>query len=81
MWSTFGELLRQGRRRAGLTQEELAERAGVSARTIRSLESGRHRDPRLSTARELAAALCRTADERDELMSVLATGGLSGARS
>jgi transcriptional regulator with XRE-family HTH domain len=37
---SFGELLRDHRRAAGLTQEELAERAGLSARSISELERG-----------------------------------------
>lgn len=37
----FGELLRAHRRRAGLTQQALAQLATVSSRTIRDLELGR----------------------------------------
>ena len=36
----FGELLRQHRLAAGLTQEELAERARISVRAISDLERG-----------------------------------------
>jgi transcriptional regulator with XRE-family HTH domain len=40
----FGALLRRYREEAGLTQEALAERAGLSARGISDLERGiRHR--------------------------------------
>ncbi len=52
----FGELLRRARLDAGLTQEELAERAGVSARGLAYLERGVHR-PHPETVRRLAAAL------------------------
>lgn len=38
--ATFGNLLRRARRSAGLTQEALAERAGLSARAISDLERG-----------------------------------------
>ncbi len=38
--ATFGELLRRSRVATGLTQEELAERAGLSARGISDLERG-----------------------------------------
>ncbi|MGW7825187.1 helix-turn-helix domain-containing protein [Streptomyces puniciscabiei] len=37
----FGALLRARRSGAGLTQEELAERSGLSVRVIRDLERGR----------------------------------------
>jgi predicted ATPase/DNA-binding CsgD family transcriptional regulator/transcriptional regulator with XRE-family HTH domain len=54
---TFGDLLRHARRNAGLTQETLAERAGVSTRSISSLERGINRSPRLDTFDLLAKAL------------------------
>jgi transcriptional regulator with XRE-family HTH domain len=44
------------RERLFVTQEELAERTGVSRATISRIESGQQR-PRISTIRKLAAAL------------------------
>ena len=41
----FGDLLRQHRSAAGLTQEELAERAGLSPDAISLLERGERRRP------------------------------------
>ncbi|MFI5802095.1 helix-turn-helix domain-containing protein [Streptomyces sp. NPDC051561] len=38
---TFGEVLKAFRRRAGLTQEEFAERSGYSVQTIAKIEQGR----------------------------------------
>ena len=38
----FGELLRRYRVAAGLTQEALAERAGISTRGVSDLERRRH---------------------------------------
>ena len=61
---TFGAILRGYRWQAQLTQEELAERAGVSVRTIRNLESDRLRSPRLSSVRALAEGLGLEAEER-----------------
>jgi len=53
----FGEVLRDYRRAADLTQEALAERAGLSARAIADLERGINRTPRKDTLRLLAQAL------------------------
>jgi transcriptional regulator with XRE-family HTH domain/predicted ATPase len=53
----FGELLRHYRLTAGLTQEALAERAGVSARAISDLERDGRRAPRADTVALLVAAL------------------------
>ncbi len=52
-----GEWLRQQRVAAGLTQEDLAERSGVSVRAIADLERGRTRKPYPSSVRALVAAL------------------------
>ena len=45
------------RRRRGLTQAELAERAGIGVRTLRDIESGRVAAPHPRTLRRLALAL------------------------
>src|ERR1700761_9525149 len=52
-----GEWLRQQRVASGLTQEDLAERSGVSVRAIADLERGRNGKPYPSSVRALAAAL------------------------
>jgi DNA-binding SARP family transcriptional activator/DNA-binding XRE family transcriptional regulator len=49
--------LRRLRLRAGYTQRELANRAGVSVRTIRDLECGLVRRPHVEPVRRLVAAL------------------------
>jgi predicted ATPase/DNA-binding XRE family transcriptional regulator len=53
---SFAVLLQQHRAAAGLSQEELAERAGLSRRGISDLERGARR-PYPGTARRLAVAL------------------------
>ncbi len=53
----FAGLLRQLRAEAGLTQEELAEAAALSPRSISSLERGINRTARKDTAQLLADAL------------------------
>ncbi len=52
----FGENVRRERINAGLTQEQLARRAGVHPSEVSRLER-EARDPRLSTIVRLAAAL------------------------
>lgn len=54
---TIGERLKVARRRAGLSQEVLAERAGVNVDTIRKLEQGQRQSARISTVNALAHAL------------------------
>ncbi len=54
---SFAEALRSLRSAAGLTQEDLAVRSGVSARQIRRLEAGIHPAPRRSTVRLLGLSL------------------------
>ncbi|MFE0524954.1 helix-turn-helix domain-containing protein [Streptomyces sp. NPDC058954] len=64
----LGLLLRNHRRRAGLTQRHLADLATVSVRAIRNLEQGKVRWPRLHTVRLLADALRLGAREREALL-------------
>jgi transcriptional regulator with XRE-family HTH domain len=61
---SFGELLRQLRDEAGLTQEQLAEAATLSPRSISDLERGINRTSRNETARLLAGALGLTGSKR-----------------
>jgi predicted ATPase/DNA-binding XRE family transcriptional regulator len=65
--TTFGTLLHSYREVAGLTQEALAERAGLSARAISDLERGINRAPRAATLGLLARALQLSAPERARL--------------
>jgi len=61
---SFGRLLRQLRTGAGLTQEQLAELAQVSARSVSDLERGINQAPRRETARLIADALDLTGESR-----------------
>lgn len=54
--AAFAAVLRERRERAGLTQEDLAERADVSARFVSFLENGR-RQPTLSALAALSAGV------------------------
>jgi transcriptional regulator with XRE-family HTH domain len=61
--STFGTMLRRYRLDAGLTQEELAGRAGLSLRGVSDLERGTRQIPRLETVRMLAKGLGLSPDD------------------
>lgn len=65
----FAALLRQNRTTRQLTQEMLAERSGVSCRTIVALECDRGRGPRPVTAELLATALGLEGHERDAFVA------------
>ncbi|MBV9328954.1 MAG: helix-turn-helix domain-containing protein [Chloroflexi bacterium] len=69
--SDLGRLLRRLRTRAFLTQEVLAERAGVSVATIKALEEGRRRRPYPDTVLALANALGLSDAERASLLAVM----------
>jgi DNA-binding XRE family transcriptional regulator len=60
----FADLLRRHRHAGRLTQETLADLAGVSARAVRAMERGR--TPRPSSVDLLATALGLTGTDRDE---------------
>src|SRR5690348_9060570 len=65
--AAFGEMLQHYRLAAGLTQEELAEQARLSARAISDLERGAKTRPHLATIRQLAEALQLSEEERAQL--------------
>lgn len=59
--------LRTLRLNAGMTQEELARAAGLSAASIKRLEAGKGKRPYPGTRRRLATALGVTIADIDEL--------------
>lgn len=63
----FGTLLRRYRANAGLTQEELAERAGLSVRGISDLERGTNQAPYRATVQRLIEALGLSNEEAKTL--------------
>src|SRR5215204_7827190 len=67
--ASFAALLRRHRVATGLSQEALAERAGLSVRAISDLERGAHRAPRLETVRMLADALALSNSDRTALLA------------
>lgn len=63
-------LLRQLRTDAGMTQEELADRSGLSTRTVSDLERAVNLTARRDTAALLADALGLTGSDREHFMTV-----------
>ena len=61
----FGELVRNQRIAAGLTQEELAERSGLGVRTISDIERGRIGRPHRRSVELLCDALGLAAPGRE----------------
>jgi predicted ATPase/transcriptional regulator with XRE-family HTH domain len=67
--TAFAALLRRHRLVAGLTQEALAERAGLSSKAVSDLERDPDRTPRLETVTLLANALGLDPQRRGELLA------------
>jgi len=63
--ANFGRLLRSLRFAAGLTQEELARKAGVSVRAISDMETGRTCQPHISSVRLLADGIGLSGIDRE----------------
>ena len=66
---SFAALLKRQRLAAGLTQEALAARAGLSAKAVSDLERDPARSPRLATVTLLADALGASPEGRAELLA------------
>lgn len=67
--SSFGTLLKHYRLAAGLSQEALAARASLSARTISDLERGVHTTPHTDTLKLLTSVLSLTDQQRTLLLA------------
>ena len=67
--SSFGALLKHYRLATGLSQEALAARASLSARTISDLERGIHATPHTDTLELLTGALSLTDQQRALLLA------------
>jgi tetratricopeptide (TPR) repeat protein/transcriptional regulator with XRE-family HTH domain len=69
MASSFAALLGRFRVAAGLTQQALAERAGLSAGAVSSLERGARKYPQRHTVEALADALDLTGEQREQFIA------------
>ena len=72
----FGARLRKLREAAGLTQEELADKAGLRAKGISDLERGVRKHPYPHTVRSLADALKLSEEERAALLAAVPKRGV-----
>ncbi len=81
--ASFAALLRRHRVAAGLSQEALAERAGLSARAVSDLERGARRAPYRETVRLLADALRLSDDDHRALEATVdrGRGAIAGVSS
>ena len=79
--TTFGEKLRELRRTASLSQEELAERAGLTAAAVGALERGERRHPYPHTVAALATALGLSDPDRRALAGLVPVRPRAGAVS
>ena len=73
--ASFAAVLRARRMRAGLTQRELAWRAGVGVRTLRELERARVGRPQLGTVELLADALGLVGQVRASFIAMVRPAG------
>jgi predicted ATPase/DNA-binding XRE family transcriptional regulator len=79
--ASFGSLLRRHRAARGMSQEGLADRAGLSREAVSALERGIRRAPHRETIALLAKTLDLSAAERDQLQGAAAEAGERGPRS
>ena len=77
--SSFGARLRSLRQAVGMTQEELANRAGLSPNAVSALERGQRRRPYPHTVRALAEALGDEDKRAALLAAVSARGGAASS--
>ncbi|GAA2793041.1 ATP-binding protein [Crossiella cryophila] len=72
--TAFGDFLRFYRLRLSMTQEELAERTGVSVRAISDMERGRALSPQRRTVELLVTGLELTPEEAGEFIGLARAG-------
>jgi tetratricopeptide (TPR) repeat protein/DNA-binding XRE family transcriptional regulator len=77
----FGARLGSSRRVAGLSQEQLAERSGLSSRALRNLERGQTKWPHPDSVRRLADALDLHGQPRAEFIAAAGRRLAQGAPS
>ncbi len=76
---SFGARLRRLRKEAGLSQQELALRAGLSLNAVNALERGARKHPYPHTVRSLADALGLSEEKRSSLLAAVPGRGKPAA--
>lgn len=82
---SFGTRLKDARKRAGLQQKELAERSGVSLRTIQNWEGDKRRPSHFEAVADVARVLCVSStellsEEDARVIDAAERGGAKGKR-
>jgi predicted ATPase/DNA-binding XRE family transcriptional regulator len=77
---SFGTRLRGLRKEAGLTQQELAQRAGLSLNAVNALERGVRKHPYPHTVKTLADALDLSEEDRASLLAAVPGRGKPAAK-
>ncbi|MEU3643959.1 helix-turn-helix domain-containing protein [Lentzea sp. NPDC034063] len=77
--TAFGDFLRFYRSRVPLTQEELAERTGLSTRAISDMERGRTLSPQFRTVQLLVGGLGLGGEEAAEFAALARASRVAGA--
>lgn len=78
--STLSVRIRQARHLAGLTQQALADRAGISVRSLKDLERGGPHLPRHDTIERIVAALDLAPEEQATLLHMARIAALASDR-
>lgn len=61
--ANIADNVRKTRKKAGLSQDKLARKAGVAYNTVVKIESGENKNPTIETLRSIANALDVSVDE------------------
>jgi transcriptional regulator with XRE-family HTH domain len=79
--STGGYVLRHFRRRSGLSQTELAERAGISAGYVAMLEKGQRGNPSATIIERIAGALSLDGTDRADFLAAMGVSSESSVQT
>lgn len=61
--ASIADNIRKARKKAGLSQDKLARKAGVAYNTVVKIESGENKNPTIETLRSIAKTLDISVDQ------------------